>query len=444
MHHSRRKFIQKTSLSTLAIGAFSIGPKLAWGKNIAPSDQVNIALIGCNGHGFSILKHHLNIPGVNCVAICDVDQNVLDRRTKEILDQYSQHPAQYTDFRKLLENKTIDAVIIGTPDHWHCLQMVYACQAGKDVYVEKPLSNSIGESKIMVDAANYYNRVVQVGQQQRSGYTFIEPIRLIKEGKIGKIRKVNIWSNFNYGTGAIPAEDSAIPKGVDYDFWLGPAAERPFNKNRFHGSWRHFWDYGGGLMSDWGVHLLDIGIWAMAAPKAPKKVITQASNSSTDIRHRETFDSMSVLYPHDEFTIQWDMLGGIQQGPYGKAYGLAFIGEKGTIVADRRSFEVYPEWDNDKKEPKTESLSYLEGKESHNVHVEDFINCVKSRKTPICPPEIGRIAALYAHIPNISGRIGESVLEWDDQLQKFKNNKMADELILPRYRSPWELPKIPK
>ncbi|MGY6744004.1 MAG: Gfo/Idh/MocA family protein [Cecembia sp.] len=444
MKHSRRKFIRQTALSTLGIGALSIEPSMAWSKKIPPSDQVNVALIGCNGHGFSILRHHLQVPGVNCVAIADVDQNVLERRSQEIKNSHGHQPKQYSDFRKLLENKDIDAVIIGTPDHWHCLQMVYACQADKDVYVEKPLANSIGECQIMVDAANYYKRVVQVGQQQRSGYTFMEPIRLIKEGHIGKIRKVNIWSNFNYGTGAVPAKDDEIPQGVDYNFWLGPAPKRPFNRNRFHGSWRHFWDYGGGLMSDWGVHLLDMGIWAMNNPKAPGKVITQASNTSSDIRNRETFDSMAVLYPHDEFTIQWDMLGGIQQGPYGKPYGIAFIGERATIVADRRSFEIFPEWDNDKKGPKIDPLSFTEGRESHNLHVENFVDCVKSRKSPICPPETGRIAALYAHIPNISGRIGESVLEWDDQKQVFKNNQRANDFILPTYRSPWEIPKIPK
>ncbi|MCH6198672.1 Gfo/Idh/MocA family oxidoreductase [Aquiflexum sp. LQ15W] len=442
MKPTRRKFIEKTLTTTVGIGLFSFIPSKVWAKTVRPSDQVNVALIGCNGHGFSILRHHLNMPGVNCVAICDVDENVLSKRIKEVKETFGQDPKPFKDFRKVLEQKDIDAVIIGTPDHWHCLIMVAACAAGKDVYVEKPLANSIGESSIMVEAAAYYKRVVQVGQQQRSGYSFSEPVRMIKNGDIGKIRKVNIWSNFNYGTGAIPAGDSLAPSGVDYDFWLGPAPKRPFNPTRFHGSWRHFWDYGGGLMTDWGVHLLDMGIWAMQNPKAPLRVITTAVNSSTDVRSRETFDTMSVIYANEEFTINWDMTAGIQQGPYGKSYGIAFIGENATIVADRKSFQVYPEWDSDKKEAKAEAFLFTEGSESHNLHVKNFIDCIKSRETPICPPETGRIAALYAHIPNISGRTNEPILDWDDKKQMFTNSKKANGLITPTNRTPWEFPKF--
>jgi len=442
METNRRKFLEKTMTASLGVGLFSILPSKVWSAPVSPSDQINVALIGCNGHGFSILRHHLNIPGVNCVAICDVDENALNRRIKEVQDGYGQNPAPFRDFRKLLQEKDIDAVIIGTPDHWHCLIMVEACRAGKDVYVEKPLANTIGECKIMVQAADYYKRVVQVGQQQRSGYTFSEPIRMIRNGEIGKIRKVNIWGNFNYGTGSIPAPDSAPPSGVDYDFWLGPTAERPFNPNRFHGSWRHFWNYGGGLMSDWGVHLLDMGVWAMENPKAPTKVLTYAGNLSTQIRQRETFDTMTVTYSNDEFPITWDMIAGTQLGPYEKPYGVAFIGEKGTIVADRKSFQVFPEWDPEAKAPKVKAVNFTEGGESHNLHVKNFLDCVKSRETPICPPETGRIAALYAHIPNIAGRVNEPVLEWDDSRQTFTNSQKANEYITPNYRSPWELPKF--
>src|SRR5690606_32761982 len=172
----------------------------------------------------------------------------------------------FTDFRKLLGRKDIDAIIIGTPDHWHCLIAVAACEAGKDVYVEKPMANSIGECDLMARAALKYDRIMQVGQQQRSGQAFIESRDLVKSGYLGKIRKVNIWSNFNYGLGNLMVAQTPVPAGVDYDFWLGPAPSRAFNPNRFHGCWRHFWDYGGGLMSDWGVHLLVMAICAGEIP----------------------------------------------------------------------------------------------------------------------------------------------------------------------------------
>src|SRR5665647_1274478 len=168
---NRRKFINRTTLTSAGIGLTTVMPSRAWSV-ISPSDTINVALIGCNSMVFGDLQNHLDIAGVNCLAICDVDENVLNKRASEITAKYNQHPKLFSDFRKMLEMKDIDAVIIGTPDHWHCLNMVYAVQAGKDVYVEKPMANTIAECNIMVSAVRKYNRIVQVGQQQRSGFIF--------------------------------------------------------------------------------------------------------------------------------------------------------------------------------------------------------------------------------------------------------------------------------
>jgi predicted dehydrogenase len=247
---NRRNFLKSGAIATAGIGlagkAYSIGTK----NSVSANDKINVALIGSRNMGFGILKRSLGFDDVNCVALCDIDNSILEERAKTIQEDYGFKPKLYKDFRKMLEQKDIDAVIIGTPDHWHCLNLFYSCQAGKDVYVEKPMANTIGECNLMTEIANYYQRVVQVGQQQRSNPTFLESMKLIKEGRIGKLRKVNIWANFNYGIGPEPLPDEPVPEGVDYDMWLGPAPKRPFNPNRFHGSWRHFWDYGGGLMSD--------------------------------------------------------------------------------------------------------------------------------------------------------------------------------------------------
>jgi predicted dehydrogenase len=442
MKLNRRKFIQKASVTTAGAGVFSILPSEIWSSYIAPADRINIALIGCRNQGFWDLKCHLENNDVTCVALCDVDSKVLNDRAAEIKKTYNQEPKLYGDFRKMLEQKDIDAVIIGTPDHWHCLMMVYALQVGKDVYVEKPMANSIAECNVMVKAADYYKRIVQVGQQQRSGYVFQETMKMIKDGSIGKLRKVNIWGNFNYGTGAGIVADSPVPDGVDYNMWLGPAPLKPFNMSRFHGSWRHFWDYGGGLMSDWGVHLLDIGLWAKDLVEAPTQVLTYAANSSSEKKMRETFDTMTVSFPKRDYVINWDMTAGVQQGPYEKLYGLAFIGEKGTIVTDRSSYQVFPEWDGNKKVNKTEAKSFKEGKESHALHARNFLDCVKSRNTPVCPPESGRVAALHAHIPNIGARTGEPVLNWNDMTARFINSEKANGLVKPEYRAPWTFPKI--
>jgi predicted dehydrogenase len=437
---NRRKFISQATVSTAGIGMATVLSPKGWIAGTAPSDTLNVALIGCNSMGFGDLQNHLDAGGVNCLAMCDVDENVLNKRAAEIGTGYGQHPKLFKDFRKMLEMKEIDAVIIGTPDHWHCLIAVNSMGAGKDVYVEKPMANSIGECNVMVKAAKRFNRIVQVGQQQRSGFIFQKAMELIKSGKIGNLRKVNIWANFDYGVGEPIIPDEPVPAGVDYDMWLGPAPVRPFNRNRFHGSWRHFWDYGGGLMTDWGVHLLDIGLWAKDVVSAPDRVLTYAANTFHEKRSRETFDSMTVTYPKADFVINWDMTAGLQQGPYDMSYGIAFIGDNATIVANRSKINVYPEWDEEQKKLRAEKYAFTEGTESHKIHARNFIECVKSRQQPACPPEIGRVAALHAHIPNIAARVEEPVLLWDDANNRFTNSAAANELVTPIYRKPWELP----
>ena len=439
MNPSRRNFIKN---SAIAISAASVIPSQVWSSPFAPSDKINVALIGCRNMGFGILKHHLDTGMVNCVAMCDVDENVLKERSEVVKNEYNQSPELFHDFRKVLERKDIDSVIIGTPDHWHCLIMVSACQAGKDVYVEKPMANTIGECNIMVKAANRYNRVVQVGQQQRDGKVFLDSMKLIKSGEIGTLRKINIWANFNYGLGTVPVPDGPVPAGVDYDFWLGPAPKRPFNQARFHGSWRHYWDYGGGLMSDWGVHLIDMALWAGDIVEGPKTVMTYAANISKQNMARETFDTMNIVYPKKDFVINYDLTAGIQQGPYDSAYGLQFVGEKGILVADRSKYHLYPEWDGEKKEPMTEEVSWDQGHESHREHVDNFLSCIKSREKTSCPPEIGRAAAVHVHIANISARVGQPILEWDDANNRFTNSEKANEMITPVYRAPWKLPEV--
>lgn len=439
---NRRKFISKSAMASAAIGATSILPSAIRASVVPPSDTLNVALIGCRNMGFGVLEHHLSNPGVNCVALCDVDENILNERARDVLDNYKQSPKLYRDFRKVLEQKDIDAIIIGTPDHWHCLITVYALQAGKDVYVEKPMANSIEECNIMVRAARHYGRIVQVGQQQRSGFIFRKTMELIKTGTIGKLRKINVWANFNYGVGPEIVPDEPVPAGVDYDMWLGPAPQRPFNQNRFHGSWRHFWNYGGGMVSDWGVHLLDIALWAKDFVKGPEKTLVYAGNTFPEPRARETFDTMTISYPASDFVINYDVTAGVQRGPYDMLYGMAFIGEKATIVVDRSKIQVYPEWEEENKKFMTEEYTYTEGRESHGEHAKNFIDCIKSGEIPACPPEIGRAAALHVHIANIAGRTGEPVLIWDDANNRFTNSEAANRLITPVYRTPWKLPQI--
>jgi len=441
METTRRKFMQDASRFSMGLGVLSINPTLvkAMKRSISANEKINIGLIGVRGRGFNVLQQVLKQPETECVALCDIDDTVIEDRMAEVLELQDRKPKVFKDFRKLLEEKDVDAVIIGTPDHWHCLQLVYACESGKDVYVEKPLANSLGELDVMVKAARKYNRIVQVGQQQRSGSHWKEAVEYVKSGKIGQLRTIRIWANFNYGVGQSVVEDSPIPDGVDFNSWLGPAPERSFNTGRFHGSWRMFWDYGGGLMTDWGVHLIDMALWAGEVNTMPRAVVSSGGNFSHVDRAHETYDTLSVSWQLDDFNITWESLGGIQTGPYGKTYGLAFVGNDGTIIANRSGWNLNPEMEN--KQPKTPAVSKQSAGTSSEDHVKNFLGCIKTRAEPNCTVENGRLVAQYAHMGNIAQRT-QSRLVWDDQSKKFIKNKQANALITPEYRKPWSLPKV--
>ena len=256
---TRRRFLRDSSVVATGAMVFLRGRV----GRVAPSDQIRAGVIGCNGMGFSDLRSILEIPEVECGALCDVDASVLAKRVEEVETKTGIRPTLYSDFRRLLEDPEIDAVIIATPDHWHCLMMVMACEAGKDVYVEKPLANSFGECGLMVAAAERYGTVVQVGQWQRSGAHWTDAAEYVRSGTIGRIRLVKAWA-YQGWMKAIPVKpDEPVPEGVDYDMWLGPAPARPFNPNRFHFNFRWFWDYAGGMMTDWGVHMIDMVHYGM-------------------------------------------------------------------------------------------------------------------------------------------------------------------------------------
>lgn len=443
MSSSRRHFINTTA--KIAGSAF-IGslPHILSNRHagIPTSDQVNVGLIGCNNRGFHVLENHLRVPGVNCLGLCDIDANVLQKRAGEIETKQGKRPATFADFRKLLEQKDLDAVIIGTPDHWHALPTILACEAGKDVYVEKPMANSIGECDLMVRAARKYNRIVQVGQQQRSSETWLGVMDFLRSGRLGKVQKTNIWGNFNYGLGPLKQPDAPVPAGVDYDMFIGPAPLRPFNPARFHGSWRFFWDYGGGLITDWGVHLLDMALWAKDLSVPPDRVVALGKRYDLPDRSRETHDIVTAAFSFGDYLVQWEHNAGKETGPYGRAYGVAFIGENGTLVADRSKWEVFPEWDGTTKQQKMDKIEPRQGQHGHPEHAANFIDCIKSRTDPACPVEIGRAAATMAHMANVAMRTDSYHVQWDENKRQFLNNAAANAMILPAYRKPWSLPKV--
>jgi predicted dehydrogenase len=436
---SRRDFLSSTTRSALAAGLLSPSFSAVAGSVLGANDRIRVGLIGARGMGYWNLANALKVDGVECVALCDIDDSVLDERSADVEKTQGKRPARFKDFRKLLEDKTIDAVIIGTPDHWHCLPFVYACEAGKDVYVEKPLANSIGECDLMVNAARKYSRVVQVGQQQRSGAHWMKAFDLIRSGAFGQLRKVQVWANFNYGIGQLKADDSEVPTGIDFNMWLGPAPQRSFNKTRFHGSWRMFWDYGGGLLTDWGVHLLDMALWVKDIKEAPLAVSASGGNWAFPDHAHETYDTMSVTYQMKDYTISWEHSAGTQHGPYGRMYGIACLCNDATVVIDRDGWELFPELKDGQY--KVQAIPKQSARDSHLDHVKNFFECIKSRKAPACTIENGRLCALYAHMGNIALRT-QSRLVWNEQAKNFGSNAAANALITPAYRKPWSLPKV--
>lgn len=432
---SRRDFIKTGTL--LTAGAFlpHTGSSSVL-NSLSANDKVNVALVGCKGMGWANLSDFLRYKNVNCVALCDVNQNILDSRSKELLDKHNQKVTQYKDYREILDRKDVDVVIIGTPDHWHCLQFVDSCSAGKSVYVEKPIANSIAECDAMVYAANRYDTVVQVGQQQRSSKHWQEMIQYIRDGNLGKIGQVDVWANFNYAAIATPVANSEVPEGLDFETWIGPAQKVPYNSTRYNGLWRVYWDYGGGLLTDWGVHLLDMALWGMNVTGMPKQAVAIGGNYYYPQGGHETYDSLKVAYQFDDFLISWSNCAGIEKGLGGRNYGVMFKGTNGTLVADRNNWEVIPE--GDKLAVKTVQADYKD----HFDHVGDFLTAVdtKNRKTA-CPIEIGSLCAKYAHIGNISARLGGVPLTYNDSSMSF-NHKAANKLIKPTYRNGWVFPKI--
>ena len=431
---NRLEFLKRAGALVAAGSFYPVLTNNLFARPMGANDRINVALIGCRNMGWGDLNDALLRPEVRCVALCDVDRKILEDRAAELEKRTGVKPDLYGDYRKLLERQDLDAVIIGTPDHWHCLQMVDACAAGKDVYVEKPIANSIGECDLMVKAAKKYGRVVQVGQQQRSATLWNSMKKYIDSGKLGRIAKVNVWANFAYARITNPVPDQEPPQNVDFDFWLGPAPQRTFNPKRFHGSWRMFWDYGGGLITDWGVHLLDMALWGMNVKGMPNRVMASGGNHQDPMNYAETFDTMSVVYEFDDFIINWDNVT-IETGPYNKNYGVEFVGENGSLVANRESWEVLPF--KDRIEPFQSLPDYLD----HRDHLANFIDCMKKREmNTACTIDNGALCAKYAHLGNISARVGSDIV-YDDLRKKF-NNKDANKLFIKEYRKPWKLPVL--
>ena len=435
---NRRRFLAAGAAGVVAANAV-LRAQPASARVLGANDRVRVGVIGTGRQGVYDLEAHMALDDVDIVAICDVYGANL-AKAAAVAPQAQQHK----DFREVLDRTDVDAVIIGTPDHWHALQTVMACQAGKDVYVEKPASVAIVEGRRMVEAARKYNRVVQVGTQQRSAAHFQKTVDLVKDGRIGRVSLVRCWNAGNAspkGLGNPP--DSAPPADLDWDMWLGPAPKVAFNPNRFgvypdvYSYFRYFWDYAGGMMTDWGVHLIDIAQWVMNV-EAPTEASAVGGKFVLE-DNRETPDTILATYRYPGFVMTYENRSANARGISGHGYGIEFYGTDGTLFVDRSGLEIVPEerGPSTARERRTEPFT-LESTKDQSNHARNFIDCVKSRQAPICDIEIGHRSTSTAILGNLAYRSGATV-KWDGRTETIDGNRRASELLDRAYRKPWKL-----
>jgi predicted dehydrogenase len=418
---SRRSFLHVGALLGLPASTY----RAAILADDKPSETPRVGCIGVGGQGIgnmrAVLKH--------VVAVCDVDSDHLAKAAGIVEKSRAKSPFLASDYRKLLERKDVDAVLISTPDHWHALPAIHACEAGKDVYCEKPLTLFIAEGREMVKAARANKRVVQTGSQQRSGKEFRQACELVRNGALGKLTSVKVGLPGPNFKGPAVA-DSDPPKALNYDLWLGPAPQRPFNEKRVHYLFRFFWDYSGGQQTNFGAHDLDIAQWALGMDESgPVKI--EGSATFNKNKWFETPETAKLAYTY---------ANGVQVlcslGAGGYPGGVTFEGEKGTIAVRRGNITVML---NGEKVADPYKLSTGDVKlYVSKGHHADWLECIKTRKNPICDVEIGHRSATVCHLGNIAIRSGKAI-EWDPKTETITNDKEAATMTTRPYRSPWKL-----
>jgi predicted dehydrogenase len=435
---NRRDFIKRAALTTASVSVAMSG--LSTRSVLGANDRIRLGVIGTGRQGIDNMKHFMR-HGVEVAAVCDVYQPNLDKG----LEAAGGKAKTYTDFRQVLDDKEVDVIINATPDHWHPLPTVMACQAGKDVYVEKPICVAVEEGKKMVEAARKYKRVVQVGTWQRSGIHFQKAVQAIQDGMIGKVSFARTWNYANiYPEGIGNPADSDPPAGLDWDMWLGPAPKVPFNWNRFGvgdrwSTFRYFYDYANGWLGDWCVHLLDIVHWAMKVDGP--EVITGSGRKFYLEDNSDTPDTLQVTFEYPNFVCTYENRLDNENSMYDHGYGIEFHGTDGTLFVDRSGFEVFPEKRrfNNRSVDRTATMKMGNVNDNLFDHVGNLLECMRTRKRPASDIEIGHRTSSACLLGNVALRSKER-LEWDVANQRLINGGPAAQKLLDReYRAPWKL-----
>jgi predicted dehydrogenase len=426
--HHRRAFLT---------GAVSAGLGAAAATVLAdppPSERLVCAVIGVRGRGRWFYSALAGRKDTAVAAVCDVDAAVLAEAAAAVEKTQGRAPKAVEDFRRVLDDKAIDAVVATTPHHWHCPIALRALQAGKHVYVEKPASHVYREGQLLVRAAKRYNRVVQHGTQMRSSAVTAKARELLRSGVIGEVKMAKAW-NVQRHRHRPPAPDAPVPAGVNYDLWLGPAPKRPFNPNRFHGNWQWYRDYGNGDIGNDGAHDIDMACLGLGVDRLPVRVTAHGSRIALQ-GEREYPDTMLVSYQFDNDTVLvYEDRGWAPYGMDGFDSGNAFYGTQGYMIFSRRGyFQVYLDREGTRGPG-------MRGDTGGERHLQDFLDCARTGRRPTADAQTAHLSCALVHLGEVAYQVGR-VLHFDPKAETVLNDKEAAALLTKEYRKPWGLPEV--
>jgi predicted dehydrogenase len=439
---NRRNFLRNTGSVAAALAA---GPVVRRSSaNNSPNDTIHIAVIGIRGRGDSHYSEWAKIPNVEVSYLCDIDEREFPKALSNMEKLSPKKPKTETDLRRVLDDKEVDAISIATPDHWHALATIWGCQAGKDVYVEKPTSHNIWEGRKMVEAARKHNRIVQAGMQNRSNANVRAAMKFLHEGGIGDIYMAKGLC-FKARESIGRKQNGPVPEGVNYDLWLGPAPYRPFNENRFHYNWHWFWDYGCTDLGNQGPHQMDIARWGMNKHDYPAKIHCAGGYFVFDCDQETPNTQMATLEFADGKILQFEVRGLYTNAEDGITIGNLFYGSKGWMHLNGSTWRTYlgrknqPGPSMESKEGAADPMN-LKGT-GDSPHFKNFTDAMRSRKLSDLNADIeeGHRSTVFCHLSNIAHRLKRQLV-FDPNTECFVGDQQADSYLSRRYRAPYVVP----
>jgi predicted dehydrogenase len=417
----RREFLRASAASAISLSALT-----AAGAADRPNERVIVAVMGLHGRGKDHIRGFSSFDEAEVAYLIDPDDHTIPAALKELLKRQKKEPKVEKDVRRVLEDKNVTALSIAAPDHWHALATIWGCQAGKHVYCEKPVSHNLVEGRRMVEAARKYERIVQAGTQRRSASHLASARDYVRAGKLGKVPFVQTWiAGHRKSIGH--ASDGAVPAGVDYNLWLGPAPELPFNPNRFHYNWHWHWEYGTGELGNNGIHALDM-VRHVLDLDAPLRITSGGGKYFYD-DDQQTPDTMITTFDFPHTAVTWEHRIWSKTGFEGEEFGVILFGERGTMVFDKKGWHIR---DGAEAADKTG--------ESERAHYRNFLDCIKNGKRPNADIEEGHKSTRLCHLGNIALRVGR-VLHFDEKTETLLNDPEANQLLGRSYRKPFEVPE---